>query len=64
VKFNMPILVESSNRIDPSYHALAEFLGAQFVLHAGRIDNWRHPDDFDFVSDREFPAVSCFGFCR
>ena len=51
VKFHMPILVESANRIDPACHVIKQFFRAQLVFHAGRVSYLRLPDDFDFVAN-------------
>jgi len=64
VKFDVLVFVKPFNGIDPAYHAFEEVFGAQLVLHARRIGYGPHANNFNFVSDRKFPAVSGFGFSR
>ena len=52
-KFHVPDVVESPNRMNPSDHALEEFLSAHFILHAGRKLDRRRSNSLHFITDAE-----------
>lgn len=54
MKFNVSVLVEASDGINPSEHAVEQSFRPDLVSYSSFKGYLRNPDDFDLISNSEF----------